>query len=1407
MRFHLATLPAALAISLTLPLVAAAASPVRAPEPSARARTLLADAHAWSATSVAAVGTVHADATALESAGNILALYCDANGEGTTLRVSLVAPVAVRDGSPVFADAGVRVLVLLDEGSGANGALPAPLSGAAPFAWDRMVLLDPAGNAASVGASAAARSAAAYANHLDHGWLAAALPAGAAAARRAAVFTFTPDGRVLDRMVAPLGAQAANTYTTNVAFAHHGNQGLAYSDVFAGRSGAESSSGFDEIVRIHEAKNVPGNFHLSALLQSSAEWNHQNGDPLDFNGWLRSGVTAGWADMISSAYGQPIMPFLQGAMNDWAIGHDVGMVSIRYNYVPHVAWVPERTFLDPGTYPNAGVIDWSGAHWQAHGINGVILDDSPHCNGHNSHQIHYLAGNGLRIIPRDGNFTGKLHSGDGTGALAVLTGEANSGSGQYRLTVYADDWEMAAAVGGWETTFPYAFGTYQWMIDKCSTESAWLHTWKLDDALNNPDFAGDTFTPTYGTYGGIGDVQGYGGSNNAWYTDWAGYVPYSTGGNGSGGYGGSGSGKNHGQLWNDAHAALEAAPDNRIRETGWYVLMTNLHETGWHDYLGGPLSGWERQYSSHIKNALPYAEAARWAGGLYANPTGCFLTDIDDDGVDELVIYNERVMGVFESVGGRCTQLFAKGSDYSYSVVGIDNAYWAGTEGDYNDVNHIAALSDVGPNYQNDLYSMHVDVAAGSTVQASFTHAGVTKIVKLGSGQPYLDCVYKVGATTQYVQSGFSPDVVDLLFNAHMDRIWGGGATTYMGQRDPNTDATAAYVLGGGGAAQNLNFQSTLSKVDEIHGTQKFEFYLYGGYASAPDTLGHVAELQALSNALTDQLPPEAVSGTYFPATRQLALSFDEPVQPGTVVPASIAIDANNDGVADVTLDGGCTVLTPGNASALTIQVSTAVHNAFVALANRNAMKLLLAPGAVRDVAGNLVAALTDAGNVPVSYGPPTLITLDGHFDASEWPACTVAVADSFDSAWNASPTNITNEIQAVYATWDSTYLYLGLRGVVTGNSWLLYLDTDPGGANGQTDLSATNQWERGATFTAAGFKPDWEFGAYQHQGAFDGQSFFRILTATTTANYSDSILKAFDPGHAYGLNGGSELAIPWNVLYGLGVGHVPANTQISFVASLAWDPEPSGALGGDQAPNNIAATAPVIDNRTLITIDANGDGIPDAIDRTAPGLTSAVATGYDSVVVLQFSEPLLAATANQASRYSMYQTGNPTATLTVKSATLQPGGTQVRLVVSHMSYVPYTVVAGGIADASCFQNVASLLSVVLQGPPVSVDPRVALPHVLELSTPWPNPSRDGRVTVEYRLPGGAGEGSPVSVGLYDLGGRRARLLVDGAQVPGTYRLALDGRDDQGRRLAPGLYFVRVSRGASQQTRRLVLMP
>jgi hypothetical protein len=277
-------------------------------------------------------------------------------------------------------------------------------------------------------------------------------------------------------------------------------------------------------------------------------------------------------------------------------------------------------------------------------------------------------------------------------------------------------------------------------------------------------------------------------------------------------------------------------------------------------------------------------------------------------------------------------------------------------------------------------------------------------------------------------------------------------------------------------------------------------------------------------------------------------------------------------------------------------------------------------------------------------------------------------------------------------------------------------------------------------------------------------------------------------------------------VLYGTAPGRVPANAQLGMVASLCWDPEPSGVLGGDQAPNNVSAIAPALDNRVLLSFDANGDGWPDPIDRTPPALVSASPAGWDSVVVLQFDEPLDPATANVASRYAVYPTANPTAALAVAAATLQPNGTEVRLAVSPMSHVAYTVVASGVADATCYRN-AGQAGAAFQGPPVSVGGATVERGAPVLAAPWPSPSADGRATFAWTLPGGAGEGARVALRVHDLAGRVVRTLVDAAQPPGEHRLAFDGRDDRGARLAPGLYFVRLSRGASQSTRRLVVMP
>jgi hypothetical protein len=993
---------------------------------------------------------------------------------------------------------------------------------------------------------------------------------------------------------------ADKQYAANCALVLHGNQGLGYSDVFHGRGDDLEGSGFDEALQVHESTGVPGNFHLSGPLQTAAEWSANNGDPQDFNAWLAAGATAGWAGMVTSAYAQHIMPFVADDMNDWAVNTETQMIDTRYGYFPLVSWIPERVWLNTSGYPSQGVNDWIGDNFQAHGVGAVILDDDVHLSGHDNHRIHFLAANGLRLIPRDRSFTGNIVGGNGQASLDILTGLAGSGVGAYRIAVLAEDWEAMSEMGGWATITPNAKETYDWFVNKCATESGWLSTWKLADAISNANFNGDTFSPTPGTYNEIGGFDGYGGGDNGWYPHWAAWVPWVTGGNGYGVCAGGGNCKDYGTLWSDAFNALAAAPDNNVSQAGWYVMMTNLYETAWHDGMGGDISGWEHQYSGHIKQANIYAEAADWAAGNYAATTACYLSDIDNDGYDEVVMHNDRLFAVFEGAGGRLVNLFVRdGLGLNDTAIGSDNASWNG-DADYNDSNHVGAFSDVSPNYQHDQYAVEIVQGAGPTVTLRLTRNEVVKEITLTEGERFLDAVYSVGQATHWVQSGFSPSLVDLVWNAQMDRIWAPDAS-YMGQRNPNTGVCTAWVVGQGGAAHQRDFSGTLMKGDEVYGAGVFRLQLFAGATGAPDVNGEVTELRVLSDALVDDLGPRALAADYYPTNSRLVVTFDQDAVPASLDPAGFALDENADDVPELVLDAATALVETVAGHVLTFALTAADAAALEALASAD-LRLLVDAGAVRDVNGVAGPAVVAADAALVAVHAATLIALDGRLDAAEWEPY-LALADSNDSAWTAS-----NELDGLRAAWDADYLYLAVDGVVTGNSWLLYIDVDPDGPDGETDLRALDVWERGALFTAPGFAADFQYGCYQHQSTWDGDSFWQITSPTTTQDRTAEVISAHDAAHAFGDAGGSELAIPWQTLYGLGAGVVPVGARISVVASICWDPEPDGVLGGDSAPSNASALLPTVDTVWTFTVDADADGLPDGWGGTAAPPAAAVA-------------------------------------------------------------------------------------------------------------------------------------------------------------------------------------------------------
>lgn len=93
------------------------------------------------------------------------------------------------------------------------------------------------------------------------------------------------------------------------------------------------------------------------------------------------------------------------------------------------------------------------------------------------------------------------------------------------------------------------------------------------------------------------------------------------------------------------------------------------------------------------------------------------------------------------------------------------------------------------------------------------------------------------------------------------------------------------------------------------------------------------------------------------------------------------------------------------------------------------------------------------------------------------------------------------------------------------------------------------------------------------------------------------------------------------------------------------------------------------------------------------------------------------------------------------------------------------------------------------------------LPDAVALQPGYPNPFRD-RATLTYALP----ERSEVRLAVYDVLGRRVRLLVDAQQPAGRHRIQWDGRNAAGQPVASGLYLIHLEAGGQRQVQKMTLV-
>lgn len=89
----------------------------------------------------------------------------------------------------------------------------------------------------------------------------------------------------------------------------------------------------------------------------------------------------------------------------------------------------------------------------------------------------------------------------------------------------------------------------------------------------------------------------------------------------------------------------------------------------------------------------------------------------------------------------------------------------------------------------------------------------------------------------------------------------------------------------------------------------------------------------------------------------------------------------------------------------------------------------------------------------------------------------------------------------------------------------------------------------------------------------------------------------------------------------------------------------------------------------------------------------------------------------------------------------------------------------------------------------------------------WPLPYRGGELTVSFATFGALGDGiAPAEVAVFDVAGRRIRVLASGNLPDGYHRATWDGKSGQGIAVSSGIYFVRALSGGRESRLKVVVV-
>jgi len=260
--------------------------------------------------------------------------------------------------------------------------------------------------------------------------------------------------------------------------------------------------------------------------------------------------------------------------------------------------------------------------------------------------------------------------------------------------------------------------------------------------------------------------------------------------------------------WNAVSGIVSTSATSGMLSLARATIHASVFETGFHNQSNNDLSkfstgayinpdtanqtlaGFSKNAQAQTRTAAMFARVNMWAQAAAAgNYTGSAIaeqTDVDLDGENEYLIYNDRLFAIFERIGGRMTNAWLRDFDTGYVTQVLGNpAGYAGSETEEEGAGNFSSgvinayrtsgfkdwfaktdASGTGTfGYVNNLYNV---VAAPSGIGWKFTSPDgkISKTITLAAGKNSLLASYATTGFVQlYIRFGLSPDLLDLLAN------------------------------------------------------------------------------------------------------------------------------------------------------------------------------------------------------------------------------------------------------------------------------------------------------------------------------------------------------------------------------------------------------------------------------------------------------------------------------------------------------------------------------------------------------------------------------------------------------------------------------------------------------------------